>query len=231
MMTLKTALKNMIPLTFSYIFVGIAFGLLVTDRGFPPYYATLSALFIYAGSMQIVLMSLLQSHMSLWMLGAMTFFINARHIFYGFGFLKDFKKTGWKYPIMVLTLTDETYSIYLNMKTPAGVKEEDVRFYIAVLSYLLWAISCTVGAYFGNIFPDTLNGIDYSAVAFFITVVANQWEQLPSRTPIYFGCLTGVVGLLTVGPDRFLLPAILFSAGLLLLFKNKIKGGNVYDSL
>ncbi|MDO5713552.1 MAG: AzlC family ABC transporter permease [Tissierellia bacterium] len=222
-MTIKLALKNMVPLLFSYLFVGIAFGLLVVETGYPPYYAPLCAIFIYAGSMQIVLISLLQSHMPLWLLAAMTFFVNARHIFYGFGFLQEFKAMGWKYPIMVFGITDETYSIFCSMKLPKGVNRDNVRFYITVFAYFLWLIACTIGAYFGDILPSSLNGIDYSAIAFFITVVANQWEQLPTRTPIYIGFFTGIFGLLLTQSDKFLLPAFCFSAALLIIFQKNIK--------
>lgn len=227
-MTVKLALKNMIPLLFSYIFVGIAFGILVTDQGFPPYYALFCAALIYAGSMQIVLLSLLSAHMPLWSLAMMTFFINARHLFYGLGFLEDFKKAGWKYPILALTLTDETYSIYCSMKVPQEVDVNEVRFYIGTFSYILWFICCGIGAYFGDILPDSLQGIDFSAVAFFVTVVANQWQQLPTRAPIYFGALTGILGILLLGKENFLLPAIIFSAGLLLLFKRTLTKEEVF---
>ena len=62
------------------------------------------------------MVSLLQAHAPLITVAIMSFFINARHIFYGVAFIEKFRKMGWKYPYMVLTLTDETYSILCFVK-------------------------------------------------------------------------------------------------------------------
>lgn len=106
------AVKQIVPLLFSYLFVGIAFGVLISEAGYSVMWSFFAGMFIYAGSMQIVMISLMTSGVSLFMIAIMTFFINARHIFYGIGFVEKFKKMGWKYPYMALTLTDETYSFF-----------------------------------------------------------------------------------------------------------------------
>jgi predicted branched-subunit amino acid permease len=59
MKSLHFAIKKMVPLLFSYIFVGIASGLLLYDAGYSPVWAFISGMFIYAGSMQIVMVSLM----------------------------------------------------------------------------------------------------------------------------------------------------------------------------
>jgi 4-azaleucine resistance transporter AzlC len=128
MKSFRFAAKQIVPLLFSYIFVGIAFGILINKAGYSPIWAFLSAIFIYAGSMQIIMVSLMTSGVPLYMIGVMTFFINARHIFYGIGFVDKFRKMGWRYPYMVLTLTDETYSVLCSLEYPEDVDEQDVDF-------------------------------------------------------------------------------------------------------
>lgn len=75
------AVKQIVPLALSYIFVGLASGILLDKAGYSPIWAFLSGLLIYAGSMQIVMVSLLTSGAPLYMVAAITLFINARHIF------------------------------------------------------------------------------------------------------------------------------------------------------
>ena len=108
MRELRFALKNTIPIFFTYLFIGIAFGMLMSDAGYGVLLSTASALFIFAGSMQIVMVPMMTSSASLPALALMTFFINARHLFYGIGFIEQFRRMGWRRPYMVLTLTDET---------------------------------------------------------------------------------------------------------------------------
>ena len=103
----RFAVKNTIPIFFTYLFIGIAFGILMSDAGYSILLTTASSLFIFAGSMQIVMVPMMTSGASLPSLAFMAFFINARHIFYGIGFIEKFRRMGWRYPYMILTLTDD----------------------------------------------------------------------------------------------------------------------------
>ena len=116
MRELRFAVKNTFPIFFTYLFIGIAFGMLMTDAGYGILLTTASALFIYAGSMQLVMVPMMTSGASLISLALMTLFINARHIFYGIGFIEKFRGMGWRYPYMILALTDETYYVLYSMR-------------------------------------------------------------------------------------------------------------------
>ncbi len=75
------------PILFSYLFVGAAFGVLAHKAGFSALWAVCVGLVVYAGSMQIVMISLLASGDSLLTTAIMTLFVNGRHVFYGIGFV------------------------------------------------------------------------------------------------------------------------------------------------
>ena len=83
----RFAFRNTVPIFFTYLFIGIAFGILMSDAGYGVLLSTASAFFIYAGSMQLVMVPMMTSGASLLSLALMAFFINARHIFYGIGFI------------------------------------------------------------------------------------------------------------------------------------------------
>lgn len=232
MKTLRFAIKQIVPLLFSYIFVGIASGILLNQAGYSPLWAFLSGVFIYAGSMQIVMVSLLTSGVPLYMTAIMTFFINARHIFYGIGFVDRFRKMGWKYPYMVLTLTDETYSVLCSIKYPEDVDKQKADFYIALICHLLWIVSCTAGALFGRMLPFDMTGIEFSATAFFVTVCVNQWRMFGSHIPAVAGFLSAIGFLILLGPDNFILPALSVSLIVLIIMKDTVcmkMGGLGYD--
>ncbi|HWR62102.1 MAG TPA: AzlC family ABC transporter permease [Clostridia bacterium] len=233
MRTFRFAAKQVIPLLFSYVFVGIAYGILMNQAGYSAFWAFISAMFIYAGSMQIIMISLMTSGVPLYMIAVMTFFINARHIFYGIGFVDKFRRMGWKYPFMVLTLTDETYSVLCSLKYPEDVDEQKTDFYIAFICYLLWLFSCTTGALLGRMLPLDMTGIEFSATAFFTVVCINQWRQFGSHIPAVAGFLSAVIFYMLLGADKFLLPALSVSLIVLLFMKENISmkmGGMEYDN-
>ncbi|MEG0021017.1 MAG: AzlC family ABC transporter permease [Oscillospiraceae bacterium] len=225
MKTIKFGIKQIIPFAFSYIFVGLAYGVLVSEAGYSPIWAVFSGLFIYAGSMQIVMIALMKSGASLFMLAIMTLFINGRHMFYGIGFIEKFRKIGgWRYPYMALTMTDETYCVLCNLKYDEGIKEEDADFCILFLSHMLLVASCLAGALIGKYLSVDMAGIDFSATAFFLVVVVNQWRQFPSHLPAVAGGLSAIIFYLLLGKDSFILPALAVSVVVLLLLKGRVEG-------
>lgn len=222
MKTFLFAIKQVMPVFFTYIFIGIAYGILIHEAGYSAPWAFLASFFIYAGSMQIVMVPLMLSHAPLYMFAVMTFIINARHIFYGLGFIDKFRKMGWKYPYMALTLTDEVYSVLCSIEYPDDVDEQKADFLIALICHLLWVLSSGAGALLGQTIPLDTTGIEFSATAFFTTVCVNHWRQLGSHMPsiVGFGCVIGF--LLLLGADNFLLPALTASLIILILFKDTI---------
>lgn len=138
-----------IPVMLGYIFLGIAFGLLIQNAGYNALWAFLISVVVYAGSMQFVLVTLLTSGAGLLSAALMTLFINGRHIFYGLSFVEKYKKMGKTYPYLVFSLTDETYSVLCGTKTPEGMEEKKVYFWISFLDQCYWVAGSVIGALAG----------------------------------------------------------------------------------
>lgn len=223
MSSLRHACKLIVPVTFSYIFVGLAYGILLNHAGYSPLWAFVSSLFIYAGAMQIVMISLMAVGTPIWTIAIMTFFINARHMFYGIGFIDEFKKIGGlKYPFMALTMTDETYSVLCSAEYPDDVDKQKAQFYVQLLCYLLWICTSTMGAIAGEIIPFNMDGIEFTATAFFVTVVVNQWREADSHLPAIVGLLSAIIFFFVFGADKFILPALSMSVITLCIVKDRI---------
>ena len=209
MQELRFAVKNTIPIFFTYLFIGIAFGILTVDAGYSVLLSVASAFFIFAGSMQLVMIPMMTSGASLATLALMTFFINARHIFYGISFVERFRKMGWRGVYMVLTLTDETYSVLCSVQFEPGLDEDRATFYIALLNHFYWIFGCLVGACAGRLLPFDMTGIDFSATAFFLVVVINQWRQYRTKLPFLTAATCALGFYLLLGKDYFLIPTLI----------------------
>lgn len=225
------ALKQTVPILFTYIFIGIAYGVMMEKAGYGPIWSFLSALFIFAGSMQIVMVPLLQAGVPLWNLALMTLLINARHLFYGIAFIDPFAKMGWRYPYMVFSLTDETYSILCFADCQNQADPQKATFYIALLNHSYWVVGCTLGALAGQLLDWDLRGIDFSATALFTVVVVNHWQEYPSKIPIFVGLGSSIFFYLLMGPGNFILPALATSMVGLVLLKDRVlfQSGGVGD--
>ena len=92
--TLRFAFTATLPVMAGYIVLGIGFGVLLQDKGYAWWWATLMSLTIYAGSMQYVAVDLLAGGASLIATALMTVMVNLRHLFYGITMLTKYNKAG-----------------------------------------------------------------------------------------------------------------------------------------
>ena len=203
---LRYAIVQSVPVMLGYLFLGFAFGLMLNDAGYGFWWAFFISLFVYAGSMQFVLVTLLTAGASLW---------------YGLSFVEKFKKMGVTYPYMIFSLTDETFSLLCNLKVPEGMREERVSFYISLLDHCYWLLGSCVGAVAGSVLPINTTGIDFSMTALFTVIVVNQWMDTKEHKPAIIGGAVGVLCLILLGADAFLLPALTITAIILLGVKKK----------
>ncbi|MCM1568584.1 MAG: AzlC family ABC transporter permease [Roseburia sp.] len=210
------AFKQSLPVMLGYLFLGMAYGLLLQHAGFGPVWAFITSLLIYAGSMQFVLVSFLTEGVSLVYAAVMTFFVNGRHIFYGLTFIEKFRQMGRAYPYMVFSLTDETYSVLCDLKAPEGMNEKKTLFWVSLFDHGYWVLGSVLGGVAGEIITFDTTGIDFSMTALFVVIVVNQWLEHKEHRPALVGLAAGILCLLCFGADRFLLPALCVAAVILL---------------
>lgn len=229
MKELKKAFITSIPILFGYLFLGIAFGVLLSQAGFNFVWAFFASLTIYAGTGQFLLVSLLLENASLVLVAAMTLFINCRHIFYGISFVDRFKKMGKAYPYMIFSLTDETYSLLCAERDKKGYDKDNKKlFYIALFDHLYWIMGSVIGALMGQYIPIDFTGIDFSMTALFLVIFLDQQKGNKERVPVIAGLLVAAACLLIFGSDKFLLPALLITVLCVCIYLKK-KGGNEND--
>lgn len=220
---MRYAFTQTIPVLLGYLFLGMAFGLMLQDGGYSFWWAFLSSVVIYAGSMQFVLVTLLTGGESLVYAAVMTLFINGRHVFYGLSFIEKFRNMGKRYPYMVFSLTDETYSVLCSLKVPEGFDEKNVSFYISLFDHSYWVLGSVLGGIIGQLITFDTTGVDFSMTALFVVIVLNQWMDSKEHRPALIGGVIGLVSLILLGADKFLLPALTLSAMVLIALKSTME--------
>src|SRR4051794_29010245 len=75
-----------VPVAMAYVPLGIAFGVLMVTSGINWYWAPLSALLIFAGSIEFLGVNLIVSGTSLLQVALTALVVNFRHAFYGLTF-------------------------------------------------------------------------------------------------------------------------------------------------
>lgn len=206
------AFKKSIPVLLGYLFLGMAFGILIQDTGLSWPWALLCSGLIYAGSMQFALVSLLTAGASLPSIALMTLMVNSRHLFYGLSFVEKFRKMGKKYPYMIFSLTDETYSVLCSCEKDSISAEQNhlAYFYLSALHQIYWAAGSVLGAIAGELIAFDTSGIEFSMTALFVVILVDQLRtgNREARCCAAMGMGLSLCFLLILGADKFLLPTL-----------------------
>lgn len=205
----RFSLRQTVPVLCGYLFLGIAFGLLLQQAGYAWPWALLISGIVYAGSMQFVLVGMLGGGFaSLLSVALTTLSVNSRHLFYGLSFLDTFRQMGKARPYMIFSLTDETYSLLCGVAIPPQLDARRVRLWMSALDHSYWVAGSVAGAALGSVIPFDLTGIDFAMTALFVVIFVDQWRTAQSHLPAGIGLAFGLIWLVVLGPDRFLLPAL-----------------------
>ena len=219
----RFAFLKTIPVMLGYLFLGLAFGLLLQEAGYSFWWAFLISTIVYAGSIQFVLVSFLTAGTSLPVVAVMTLLINSRHAFYGLTFIEKFKAMKSR-PYMIFSLTDETYALLSSARVPERVDPHAYYFAIAVLDHGYWILGSVIGSVAGALISFDTTGIDFAMTALFIVIAVDQWKTYRSHLPALLGCGITVLSLVILRPDAMLIPALCVIIVALLLLRARLEG-------
>ena len=227
----KAAFLKTLPVMAGYLVLGAGFGILLRLNGFGVFWALLMSVFIYAGSMQFAGVSLISGGASLVSVALTTLMVNARHLFYGISMLGRYKGKGLKKLYLMLSLTDETYSLVVSGGCPEGESEEDFYFFVSLLDHIYWVLGSVLGSFIGSFISSAAFGIEFSMTALFVTVFTKQWLETKEHRPALIGLGASLASLLIFGKDSFLIPSMALTAVLLTALRKPLEKGEKQNGL
>ena len=214
---LRQALLDTLPVMTGYVFLGFGFGILMERSGFSWLWAGAMSLFIYAGSMQYVAISLLTSGAGLLTAALTAFVVNARHLFYGISMVDAYKGSGRKKPYLIFALTDETYSLVSREQNP----NHGYCFLVSLFDHIYWVSGTVLGSLAGSVLPINFEGVDFALTALFVTIFVEQWLSTKNHSPALIGAGATLACLVMFGSDIFLIPSMVVIALLLTVMGKK----------
>lgn len=220
---LKAAFPYTIPVMTGYLFLGMAFGILLNSKGYHFGWALFMSIIIFAGSMQYVAIDLLTTAFNPLNAFLMTLMVNARHLFYGLSLLGKYSDTGKKKPYLMFGLTDETFSILCATNPPPGVNRGWFMFFVTLLNQSYWVIACTLGGVLGSMVSFNTKGIDFVMTALFVVIFLEQWKSQKHHAPALIGLGASAFCLLIFGPDQFIIPAMALILALFTILRKPLE--------
>jgi 4-azaleucine resistance transporter AzlC len=205
---LRAAFPHTIPVFAGFLFLGIAFGILLHSSGYGVFWAFLMSLIVYAGSMQFVAIGLIAAGFLPVQAIIMTIMVNARHIFYGLSMLDKFANAGKFRPYLIFALTDETYSLLCTAQPPPNVESTRFYFMISLLNHCYWVLGAVLGSLGGAVLPFSYQGIEFVMTALFVVIFLEQWLKQKDHRPALIGVGFSLICLLIFGAEWFIIPSM-----------------------
>lgn len=220
----KYSLERSVPILIGFFPVGTVYGLMMSAAGYNFLWSAAASLLVYAGSLQMLMISFFQSDMSILTIAVTALLLNSRHMFYGLSFIEKFRSYGgWKW-FLIYGMPDESYSLLCSYVPREGVEEKWVHIFSTGLIWLYWIAFSVLGGLVGQLITFDTTGIDFALTALFIVILLDQIKSTGMKLPALIGGVSSVLCIIILGRDNFLLPSLAVTVLVLLLLRNKLEG-------
>lgn len=219
----QAALPFTIPVFTGYIVLAIAFGILMNSSGMSLLWTLVASIFVYAGSMQFLTVSLLAMGFDPFYTFLMTIAVNARHLFYGVSLLQKFHGTGKLKPYLIFSLTDETFSLLCDAEPPKHVDNKWFMFFVSLLNHSYWIIGSLIGHVLNSMITFNTKGIDFVLTALFVVILINQWQSTSNHLPAIIGIVSAVLCRILFDASTFIIPSMIIILLSVMIFKKPLE--------
>ena len=203
-------LRDGAPVLFAFFPLGISFGMYAVALGLEWWWAPITALIIYAGSMEFLAAGMLVAGTPLPTTAATALFVNARHVFYGLSVPLERIRNPLLRAYAIHALTDEAYAVL-------GAKPRDEltgprMLAVAVSNHVYWAASTAVGALAATAIPFDLEFMGFAMTALFVVLTLEALKHSREAGLFAAALLIGIAAAVLVPELMLLLALVAYAA-------------------
>ena len=218
----RAAFPHTVPILTGYLVLGAAYGLLMQTTGFGAPWVLIMSAVAYCGSMQFVAITLLAGVYDPLQALLMSLMVNARHLFYGVSMLGKYRGIGAVKPLLIYTMSDETFSVVSSVQPPADVPPSDFYLAVSLLDYFYWIAGSLLGSVAGQFITFDTTGLDFALTGLFAVLFIEQLKKPQNRASGVIGLVCTTAALAVFGPDSLVIPAMLLVLAVLLVGRKKL---------
>lgn len=161
--------------------LGVALGILVVQAGLPLWVAPALSVVIFAGSVELLLVSMLAAATPLLTIAVTVLAVNFRHVFYSLSFPLHRVRPGLPRAYSVYALIDEAYATYALLPHERLSSPRIVTGQLAMQAY--WVVGGLLGVAIASALPAPIVGFEFALAATFTVMTLDavrSGRELPS---------------------------------------------------
>ena len=187
------ALSPALPVVLGYLPIGFAYGVLAINAGLTPFETIAMSIVVYAGSAQLMAVSLFQAGINPFSIIATTFIVNLRHLLMSASlatYLEHWQKS--EVAAFCYELTDESFGVH-SLRFERGENAAPQTLAINFTCQLAWVAGTVLGALAGTLITDVKPfALDYALPAMFIALLV---LQLKSKLHLLVAVVGGLLSI------------------------------------
>lgn len=164
-----------LPVVMGYLPIGFAFGVLAVNAGLSAFEAVAMSVIVYAGSAQLMAVSLFEAGINPFSIVATTFIVNLSHLLMSASlspYLKPWRKA--EVAAFAFELTDESFGVH-SLRFERGESQPGPTLGINFICQLSWVVGTLLGTLAGGLITDVKPfALDYALPAMFIALLILQ---------------------------------------------------------
>lgn len=225
-MSLKKAIKAAFPATIpvltGYMVLGIAYGILMSTKGYGPLWTCLFSACCFCGSMQFCAIPFLVGEFQPVYVFLLALMVNARHLFYALSMLEKYSGTGKLKWLCIYMMSDETFAINSTVEVPEDVDKGHFYAAVSVMDWSYWVIASVIGNVVGHLITFNTAGLDFALTALFVVLFMEQLKNSRSAVCGIIGVVATLISLVIFGSDSLIIPAMIMIFAALLAGRRKL---------
>lgn len=226
-MNVLSLFKLTLPVSFAYIFLGMALGILAASNDFSLVQVLAISFFVYSGSAEFLLIAFIVANESLLGIFSTLFLLGFRHFFYTLSLLNELKSLNFLRHYVIFALSDESFALLSTYKNEFLAVQSKARrsFYCALLCFLnqsYWLLGVSLGFLFQQNINLDYSGIEFTLNALFIVLAYEAFKQNPNLKLLFASLFIGLFGLLFIAKAYMLFVCLGISLVLLLLWRKNV---------
>ena len=161
--------------------LGLALGMLVIQAGLPWWLAPALSIGVFAGSVELLLVSMIASATPLVTIAVTVLAVNFRHVFYPLTFPVQAVKPGIGRAYSIYAMIDEAYATYALVPPEKLTSTRMLTGQLLMQAY--WVGGSITGVALGSMLPEPIEGFEFALVSLFIVMAldaARSRREIPS---------------------------------------------------
>ncbi|KGI56971.1 branched-chain amino acid permease [Campylobacter sp. MIT 97-5078] len=226
-MNVKICLKLCLPVIFSYIPLGMSFGILASSNDFSMLEVICISFFVYSGSAEFLLITFITAKQGLLSIFVTLFLLGFRHFFYTLSLLERLKGLNFLRHYVIFTLSDESFALLsTNEKGFESVQDKNKKsLYYALLCFInqaSWVLGGILGVLVQKMMKFDYKGIEFCLIALFIVLSYDAFKLNPNKKVFILAAMIGICGFLFIAKAYMLFICLTFALILLVLGKRYV---------